>query len=173
MLRVISAVALIAQLFPTAQPGIDRTDAYARAAGNRKSLAVRIGTALFANEWPAQVMNVYADGIAGHDVAGLRISGVHFHHALTPDQFAAEVVDLVARTFAAAPVDEVDVWASVPLSVGKGMVVAGDLAKPTSRVVFTVSVRRGESAGALARRLRAGQGVFWDQDWKQSILKSR
>lgn len=171
MLRVISALALLAQLFPTASPGVDRSDAYARAAGNRKALAVRIGTALFANQWPAQVMNVYADGIAGHEVAGLRISGVHFHHALTREQFAQEIVDVVGRTFAAAPVEEVDVWASVPLRVGKGVVVSGDLAKPTSRIVFTVSVRREESAATLARRLRSGRGVFWDQDWAQTALK--
>lgn len=158
-------------LFPTAPPGVNRSDAYARAAGNRKPVAVRIGQTLFGTMWPAQVINVYADGIAGHDIAGLHISGVHFHQAITRTQFVNEVADLVNRTFAVSPVEEVDVWASVPLSVGKGVVVAGDLAKPTFRVVFTVSVRRGESAGSLQRRLRQGDGVFWDQDWAHTAFK--
>jgi hypothetical protein len=158
-------------LFPTAPPGVGRTDAYARAAGNRKTVAVQIGRSLFRTRWPAQVLNVYADGIAGHDVAGLRVSGVHFHHPLTHAEFFTEVSNLVAGAFAAAPVQEVDLWVSVPLNVGKGVVVAGDLAKPTFRIVFTVSVRRGESAGALLQRIRRGDGVFQDQDWERAALK--
>lgn len=172
MLKVISAIALIAQaLFPTAPPGVDRTDAYARASGNRKPVAVQIGRALFATRWPAQVLNVYVNGIPGHDVAGLHISGVHFHHALTQAQFSGEIAGLVSRAFAVAPVEEVDVWTSVPLSVGKGVVVAGDLAKPTFRVVFSVSVRRGESMQSLQRRMHQGDGVYWDQDWERSAFK--
>lgn len=118
------------------------------------------------------MLNVYADGIAGHDVAGLRLSGVHFHHALTRAEFLTEVTDLVGRAFASAPIEEVDVWVSVPLSVGKGVVVAGDLAKPTFRTVFTVSVHRGESADALLARLRRGDGVFRDQEWERSAFKT-
>jgi hypothetical protein len=159
-------------LFPTAAPSVDRTDAYARAAGNRKPLAVRIGQALFRTMWPAQVLNVYADGIAGHDIAGLHVSGVRFHHPLTRDQFLSEIDGLVSRAFSAAPVEEVDVWVSVPLNVGKGVVVAGDLAKPTFRTVFTVSVRRGESAASLMHRMQQGNGVFWDQDWGKTAFKT-
>ncbi len=172
MLKVISALLLVAQaLFPTAPPGVSRTDAYARASGNLRPVAVRIGRDLFHTIWPAQVLNVYADGIPGHEIAGLHVSGVHFHHALDTAEFVSEIAELVERAFAAAPVEEVDVWASVPLNVGKGVVVAGDLAKPTFREVFTVSVRRGESAPALVARMRAGKGVFWDQDWKRTALK--
>ena len=171
MLKVISAAILIAQLFPTAPPGVDRLDAAARAAGNRKAMAVSIGRELFKTRWPAQVLNVYADGFAGHDIAGLRISGEHFHHALTRGQFMEEIASLVRETFAAAPVDEVDVWASVPLRVGKDVVVAGDLARPSSRSVFTVSVRRGEPVGAILRRMRASAGVYWDQEWAREALK--
>lgn len=172
MLRVISALVLVAQvLFPTAKPGVGTSDAYARAAGNRKPTAVVIGRSLFATEWPAQVLNVYADGIAGHDVAGLRVSGTHFHHPLTRGEFIGEVIDLVQRTFGATDVEEVDVWATVPLRVGKDVVVAGDLAKPTWRTVFTVSVRRDERPEDLLRRIRQGNGVFWDQEWAHSALK--
>lgn len=172
MLKVISALALLAQtLFPTAPPGIGRTDAYARAAGNRKAVAVAIGRALFLTEWPAQVLNVYADGINGHSVAGLRVSGVRFHHQLTRDEYISEIAALVQKTFASAHVDEVDVWATVPLRVGKDIVVAGDLARPTSRTVFTLSVRRGESSASFIRRMRQGDGVFWDQEWTRTGLK--
>jgi hypothetical protein len=172
LLKVISAFILLAQvLFPTAPPSVTATDAYARASGNRKGLAVTIGRALFRTEWPAQVLNVYADGIDHHNVAGLHISGVHFHHPLSRAQFISEIGDLVERAFAAAPIEEVDVWASVPLNVGKGVVVAGDLAKPTFRTVFTVSVRRGEGTASLLSRMRGRDGVFWDQDWAKSALK--
>ncbi len=172
LLRVISVIALAAQaLFPTAPPSVDRTDAYARAAGNKKPLAVAVGRNLFVTEWPAQVLNVYADGIGSRTVAGLHVSGVHFHHALTRNQFIAEIVALVERTFAASNVDEVDVWTTVPLRVGKDLVVAGDLAKPTSRTVFTLSVLRGEAPSSFIRRMRRGDGVFWDQDWTRANLK--
>jgi len=131
-----------------------------------------IGKSLFRTTWPAQVLNVYADGIGDYVVAGLRISGVHFHRTLTRDQFLDEIAELVRRAFAASPAKEIDVWASVPLDVGKGVVVAGDLAKPTSRTVFTVSVRRGENAAALLSRMRRGDGIFWDQDWERTALSS-
>lgn len=171
MLRAISALILIAQvLFPTAPPGVGKTDAFARASGNRKAEAVTIGRALFATEWPAQVLNVYADGIAGHDVAGLRISGRRFHHPLTREQFIGEVADLVQHTFDSSNVEEVDLWATVPLRVGKDLVVAGDLAVPTWRTVFTLSVRRNEPLSALVQRMRRGDGVFWDQEWARSAL---
>lgn len=171
MLKVISAAILIAQLFPTAPPGVNRLDANARAAGNRKAIAVAIGRALFKTRWPAQVLNVYADGFGGHDIAGLRISGEHFHGAVTRDRFVEEVASLVQETFAASPVDEVDVWASIPLRLGKDVVVAGDLAKPSSRTVFTVSIRRGERSDALIRRMRGSDGVYWDQEWAHAALK--
>lgn len=134
-------------------------------------MAVNIGRALFATEWPAQVLNVYADGFAGHDVAGLRVSGVHFHRALSRTEFAGEIAKLAGAAFSAAPIDEVDIWASVPLRVGKDIVVAGDIAKPTSRTVFSVTVIRGERDQALLTRLRQGGGVYWDQEWARSALK--
>jgi hypothetical protein len=172
LLRVISALILAAQaLFPTAPPSVDRTDAYARASGNLKPLAVSVGRSLFETEWPAQVLNVYANGVPGHGIVGLRVSGTRFHHALTREDFMLEVLALVQRSFQTAPIEEIDVWASVPLRVGKDIVVAGDLAKPTSRTVFTLSVRRGESSDSVLKRMRQGDGVFWDQDWERTTLK--
>ena len=46
------------------------------------------------------------------------------------------MASLVEKAFAAAPaVEEVDVWASVPIEVVKSEIVSGDLAVPTSRTV--------------------------------------
>lgn len=172
LLKAISSVALAAQmLFPAAAPGVANTDAAARASGNLHAQALTIGRSLFATEWPAQVLNVYADGVGSDAVAGLHVSGVHFHQPLTRTQFIAEIADLVERTFAAAPVQEVDVWTTVPVAVPKGAVVAGDLAQPAWRNVFTVTVLRGEGTRALQDRLARGSGVFWDQDWAASALK--
>ncbi|HEY8314307.1 MAG TPA: hypothetical protein VIG51_09020 [Candidatus Baltobacteraceae bacterium] len=178
------ALGLLAALLPLAahaqttplqvtatSPSIDSLDAGLRATGNRKATAVAIGRALFRSEWPAQVLKVYASGIDTHEVAGLTVSGVKFHERLSRPQFYDEIVALVADTFAAAPVEEVDVWATVPLSVGKGIVVTGDIAKPTSRTVFTLTVRRGEAKSALVARLRAGSGIFIDQEWAHAALK--
>lgn len=134
-------------------------------------MAIRIGRALFATQWSAQILKVYADGAGGHHVAGLRLSGVHFHRPLTRGAFVREVAALVSRTFAAAPVEEVDVWAAIPLSVGRGVVVSGDLAKPTSRTVFTISVRRGEPSAQIVSRMTGGRDVFWDQEWARTALK--
>src|SRR5437763_14222487 len=96
LLKAISiAAVVVAQLFPTAPPTVDELDANARASGNRKDIAVSIGRALFRTRWPAQVLNVYADGFSGHDIAGLRINGQHFHRALTQGEFEEEVASLV------------------------------------------------------------------------------
>ncbi|MBV8116609.1 MAG: hypothetical protein JOZ01_01455, partial [Candidatus Eremiobacteraeota bacterium] len=78
--------------------------------------------------------------------------------------------------FAAAPAtEEIDVWASVPIEVGKGVVVSGDLAKPTSRTVFSVSVRRGEKPSEILARAdqTTGSGVFWDEEWARAAFKKQ
>ena len=118
-------------------------------------------------------MQVAANEMGDHLVLGLRVSGVHFHRALTRDEFFAEIASLVGECFAAAPgAEEIDVWTTVPLDVGKGIVVAGDLAKPTSRTVFTLSARRGEASHALMDRLHGGEDVYVDEEWARTAFKS-
>lgn len=136
-------------------------DAAARAGGNRRPAAVALGRVLFRTVWPAQVTKVRIDGAGTHEVAGLILSGVKFHGALTRAGFEDEVIRLVHAAFGASRVEEVDCWATVPLPVGAHVVVTGDMAQPTSRTVFAVTVRRAES-GAFAERLRRGRGAFWD-----------
>jgi hypothetical protein len=99
--------------------------------------------------------------------------GVKFHHPMTRDEFIGEVVALTQRTFAAAPAtEELDLWASVPIAVAKGAIVSGDLAKPTSRTVFSLTVRRSEAAPALRVRLsRASDAVFWDPQWSRAAFR--
>ncbi len=150
------------------RPGLARpagsaaeVDARARAAGNRREAAVALGTTLFAVVRPAQVMKVRIDGAGRHEVAGLVLSGVKFHGPLDRETFTAEVIDLVGLAFAASDVEEVDCWATVPLPPEAHVVVSGDMAQPTTRTVFAVTVRRSERA-TFARRLQRGIDVYWN-----------
>jgi len=153
-------------------PSIATLDADARASGNRKLEAERIGDRIFAIEWPAQVLKVSANSVDGSLVVGLKVSGVKFHGPLTRTAFESEMTTLVGMAFAADPkVTEVDLWAVVPLTVGKGVIVSGDLATPTTRDVFTISSRRGEPAAALAARVRALRGIYLDEEWARTTLK--
>lgn len=161
---------LLAVVLLGASPSVADLDAHSRAGGNRLDIATSVGEALFNSTWPAQVMQVLANEMSGHVVLGLRISGVKFHQPLSRADFDREIEAVISRAFAAAPqAEEVDLWVTVPISVGKGLVVSGDLAVPTTRTVFTISVARRQSA-ELAARLRSGTSVFLDQEWAQSAF---
>ncbi len=172
----LAAALLLVALGPSGaaahSPSVAQVDAASRSAGNRRDVASRIGDVLFQTEWPAEVTQISANELDRHLIVGIRVQGVKFHRPLRREEFVGEVVDLVQRAFTAAPsAEEVDLWASVPIGVGKGVVVSGDLAKPTSRTVFSVSVRRNESAQALRARIDAAdEGVFWDSAWAQTAF---
>ena len=153
-------------------PSVADLDANARAAGNLRPEAVRVGHVIFATKWPAQVLQVAADGIGGHVVLGVRISGVHFHRDLTREQFLDEVEALATLAFAAEPsAEELDVWTVVPLDAGKGVIVSGDLAKPTSRTVYSATVLRRDASGGSLRSALADKNAFWDEDWARAAFK--
>jgi len=155
-------------------PPLATVEAYARASGNHRVMAVRIGKTLFKKPRSAQILKVYVDGFGRHEIAGLMLSGVKFHRPLNRTAFVDEVVGLVQSAFGAAPVEEVDLWCVVPLAVGKGVIVSGDLAQPTNRTVFTVTTRRGESVRALRSRILSERGVYWDSKWtNQALLPSQ
>ncbi len=158
-----------------AVPSVADLDATARASGNRLDLATRIGESVFATTWPAEVSQVSANQMDRHVIVGIRIWGVKFHDEMSRRDFVTEVIDLIGRAYAAAPaVEEVDVWASVPIEVARGEVVSGDLAVPTSRTVFSITSRRGESATAIeARASGLGEGVFWDEEWARTAFKKQ
>lgn len=167
------AVAATANIAGAYAPSVADLDAEARAVGNRRELAEHIGESIFATAWPAEVSQVSANEIAGHLLVGIRIWGVKFHRPITRDEFLDEVVAVVRRAFAAAPAEEVDLWASVPIDVTKGEIVSGDLARPTSRTVFSLTVRRGEAVASVrARAERWTDGVFWDTQWAREAFKA-
>jgi hypothetical protein len=153
-------------------PSVATLDARSRAEGNRLDISMRVGQGIFSNPWPAQVLKVEANGIPSHVVLGLMISGVKFHEPLTKEAFVQEVAELARRSFAASPeIEEVDVWASVPISVQKGEVVSGDFARPASRNVFAATIPRGLDRTQLRARIMNPQYAFWDQDWEQTAFK--
>jgi hypothetical protein len=152
-------------------PSVAALDAAARASGNRPAIARQIGDRLFRTEWPAEVNQISANAVGRHLVVGVRMWGVKFHRPLSRQSFVDEVVAVAGEVFAAAPqAEEVDLWTSVPLNVGRGAVVSGDLARPTSRTVFALSALRSESLASLRDRILRGENVFWDATWARTAL---
>jgi hypothetical protein len=149
-------------------PSTADLDAAARASGNRPAVARAIGRRLFASVWPAQLTRIRVDGIGDHAIAGLLLSGVKFHGALDRAGFEREIGALVAGAFAAAPIEEVDVWATVPIPYDRRQPVTGDYAQPVSRIVFAVTCTRSELSD-LPARLRAGRDVFWAPDFLRRL----
>lgn len=169
---LMAAFQLCTAVVPAATPSVADLDAAARASGNRRDVAQRIGESVFSTEWPAEVSHISANQLDAHLIVGIRLWGVKFHEPMTRDEFVEEVLAVVDRAFAAAPAaEEVDVWASVPIVVGRDVVVSGDLAKPTSRTVFSLTVRHDEAAAKVRARALSGDGVFWDQEWVRSAFK--
>ena len=155
---------------PTARrPTQVEVNAAARSAGNRKAAAVALARILLAREWPAQLVKIRLDGVGSHLVAGLILAGTKFHRPLTRADFSAEVASLVERTLANSRVEEVDVWTTVPLAAPVGSAVSGDMAVPTSKIVFSVTVRRGAAAHGGVRSLLNGRAAFWDPGWLASL----
>ncbi len=123
-----------------------------------------------------QISQISANQLDAHLIVGVRLWGVKFHKPLTREEFVDTVAAIVAKTFVAAPAaEEVDVWASVPIEVGKGVVVSGDLAKPTSRTVFSLAARRGESVEAISAAASgtSSPDVFWDEEWARAAFKKQ
>jgi hypothetical protein len=154
-----------------ASPSVAELDASARASGNRLDIATQIGDRVFASMLPAQVSQISANEFGGHLVLGIRMWGVKFHKPITQGEFVDQVAWLIRTAFAIAPsAQEVDVWTSVPIDVRRDIIVSGDLARPTSRVVFTLSVPHAASDAATITRLAAGDAAFWDLEWVRSAF---
>ena len=173
LLGLALALAVLGGVAAAYSPSVADLDAEARSVGNRRDLAERAGEQIFATKWPAEVNQISANEMNDHLILGIRIWGVKFHEPMTRQQFVDEVAAVVEKALAAVPAaEEVDVWASVPIDVSKDTVVSGDLAKPTSRTVFSLTVRRGETSDQLrARALDAKGGVFWDDQWARAAFK--
>jgi len=172
-LRAISAtLALACALVPSVARGAsdDEVRAQARAHGGDRTTAVQVARALLAHPQSAQLVRVRCERLDDHRICGLILSGVKFHTKLDRPGFLAEVRALIDGAFAAAQLDEVDLWTTVPIDAGHAAVVSGDLAKPTSATVFAITVPRGAHAG-LAAQLASGRDVFWDSEFAASLAK--
>jgi hypothetical protein len=171
--RKVIRFALIALSLACAVPAVaSERDARvaARARGTDLATAQTVARALLAHPLGAQLLRVRCERLGAHRICGLTLSGTKFHHPLDRTKFLAEVRLLVTGAFAAAPIDEVDLWATVPLDAGHGAVVSGDAAKPTSATVFSVTVPKAALAG-LDRQLASGIDVFWDSEFSASLAK--
>lgn len=173
MRRAAAAAALaVAALGPAcvfaAQPSVVDVNAEVRSAGNRKDEAVKIGRSLLATRGPAQITKIRVDGIGPHQVAGIVLDGEKLREPVGAAAFAEQAIELIEATFEAGDVEEVDVWATVPIAVAPGAIVSGDLAVPTSRTVFSASARRVDRR-VYAARVRAGNGVYWAPDWRAQL----
>jgi hypothetical protein len=126
-----------------------------------------LGDFLLATLWPAQIVKIRVDAILGHRIGGIVLGGTKFHRKLDEAAFLGEVTALVRSAFAHAPLEEVDLWVTVPLNAGKGAIVSGDLAVPTSRIVFAVTVRRPDLPRLDA--ILHSNAVFWDAAWRADL----
>lgn len=144
--------------------------ATARARGSDRATAVAVGRALLAHPLSAQLTQIRCEKLGAHHICGLVLSGVKFKRPLDRRGFLAEVKELITGAFAQAPLEEIDLWTTVPLGTGAGVVVSGDLAVATAATVFAVTVPRA-ALGELDERLATGHDVFWDAAFADSLAK--
>jgi len=137
-----------------------------RIAGNAPAMAEDVAVALLARSFPEQILKVHLLESPPATVAGIVLSGVKFHRAVSRQQFEADVSDMVELAFDAAPqIDEVDVWATQPVAVRSGATVSGDYAVPTQRTVFSAAVLRAQWAGLK------DQGALGTTYWDPGFLR--
>ena len=143
-------------LFPPRSDTALASIARKRIEGNDPAVAERIGISLLREEFREPVEKIRVVTVPAASVAGIMLSGSRLHEPVTPSQFEVDARAMAALTLSSAPrVSEVDVWATVPQAVARGTIVAGDLAAPTDRTVFSIAVRRGAPAAR----------AFIDRDW--------
>jgi len=141
--------------------------AQGRAAGGDRATALRVAHALLARPLDLQLTRVRCERAGSAGVCGLTLSGVKFHRHVDTASFQAEVDGLVRAAFAVDPaIAEIDLWVTVPLDAGKGAIVSGDFAQPSSATVFATTVPR-----ALAARPSAGANVFWDPTFRTELAR--
>lgn len=135
-----------------------------RIEGNDQQTAKPIAVALLARNFPEQIVKVHVAAVPAATVVGVVVSGVKFHRAVDRRRFAADVAQMIAIAFDAAPAtSEVDVWATVPMPVGAGATVSGDYATPVERTVFSAAVTRAQwERGERSNLLGI---TYWDPQW--------
>lgn len=143
-----------------------------RIAGNAPQRAEAICVALLERRFPEQILKVHVLAMQPAAVAGILLSGVKFHDAMNARRFQADVRSMVRTAFLSdTALDEVDVWATVPIAVGAGLPVSGDFAVPASRTVFSAAVTAKSEANG-GRRLSFGT-EYWDAVWTRELTAAK
>ena len=138
-----------------------------RAAGGDRATAVRVGHALLARPLDLQLTRVRCERTGAEGFCGLTLSGVKFHRRVDTTAFRAEVDGLVRGAFAVdRAIAEIDLWVTVPADAGKGAIVSGDFALPSSATVFATTVTRAD-----AWRPSEGPNVFWDPAFRNELAR--
>jgi hypothetical protein len=136
-----------------------------RAAGGDRVLAQRVAHVLLAHPLDLQLTRVRCERAAAASFCGLTLSGVKFHRRVDTAAFRAEVDTLVSGAFAVDPsIAEIDLWVTVPANAGKGAIVSGDFAMPSSATVFATTVPR-TPAGSPS----GNANVFWDPTFRSEL----
>jgi hypothetical protein len=141
--------------------------AQGRAAGGDRPTALRVAHALLSRPLDLQLTRVRCERTGSAGVCGLTLSGVKFHRHVDTAAFTSEVDALVGGAFAVDPaITEVDLWVTVPLDAGKGAVVSGDFAQPSSATVFATTVPRTHAAQPAT-----GANAFWDPKFEAELAR--
>ena len=141
-----------------------------RSAGSQRAIAIAVGRRVFAHDFPAQVLKIRVDGAGRHTIAGVTISGVKFKHPIDERAFSSEVATIARDAFAAAPIEEVDVWANVPLAQPPKTNVSGEYAQPTARIVYSATIKRSDLP-ALDALLQGTRAIFWDTAFRAGLAR--
>ena len=138
------------------------TRAELRSTGGDRATALRVAGALFARPLDLQLTRVRCERVGAHSFCGLTLAGTKFHRRLDTAAFERDVNALLQTALAVDPrIAEVDLWVTVPAGAGKGAVVSGDFAVPTSATVYATTAPRAHGA--------PGSGVFWDPEFKREL----
>jgi hypothetical protein len=158
------ALAALAGLIgaPAAQAA---TRAELRSGGGDRAMALRVADTLFAQPLDLQLLHVRCERVEVQSFCGLTLSGVKFHRRIDTPTFERDVATLVHAALAVDPhIAEVDLWVTVPANTGKGAVVSGDFAVPTSATVYATTAPR-----AQAKASSGGTNVFWDPAFRREL----
>jgi hypothetical protein len=163
---LVLAIAALAAALGAAPAATADYRAEGRAAGGDRATAVRVAHALLARPLDLQLTRVRCERAAAADYCGLTLSGVKFHRRVDTAAFRAEVGALVHGAFAVDPaIAEVDLWVTVPADAGKGAVVSGDFALPSSATVFATTVPRALASTAIEAN------AFWDPKFRAELAQ--
>ncbi len=158
-----AACAIVAALLPAIATAADRAEL--RSAGGDRPTALAVATALFARPLDLQLTKVRCERVGARSFCGLTLAGVKFHRRLDTPTFERDVDALVRTAFAASPqIAEVDLWVTVPANAGKGAIVSGDFAMPTSATVYAATTTRAQTTPPST-----GANVFWDPAFRREL----